>query len=206
MSKQYTVNRAGNSVVEVGGSKFFGFAFPVGNRDEIDEKISRLRDDFSDCTHLIYAFRLGENGAEEYYTDAGEPAGTAGAPVIKILRTKNITDILVAIIRYFGGKKLGTGGLVRAYSETAKKAIENAKLITYIRMSKIRMKIPYGAVSQIAVFIDSIGGIMVRQNFEQEITLVAKVPQTKLNELKEMVADITRGKCKLEIIDGKDTL
>jgi uncharacterized YigZ family protein len=183
----------GRSFLEENRSKFYGFAYPVSDRQEIDLRLAALKKDFPDSTHIVYAFRLGSGGAQEYYTDANEPAGTAGAPTLRVLKGRSVIDALVAVIRYYGGVKLGTGGLSRAYGDTARLAVENAGIMPYTQMIYISMKIPYGAVNVIAVLIDTVGGVLVSQKFEEFVTISAKIPQTALDEVRTVVREFTRG-------------
>ncbi|MCD6594901.1 YigZ family protein [bacterium] len=201
MDTEFTLGKTGESAIEIKHSKFYGFAYPVTNRNEVDKTKSALEKDFSDATHIVYAFRLGSGGVYEYFTDSGEPSGTAGAPIIKILQGRNLIDTLVLVVRYFGGTKLGTGGLARAYGNTAGLAIENAGIIPYIKMVRIKVKIPYGTISQFAILTDNLGGIILKQKFEQDISIEAKIPEDNIDELNEFVANITRGKSKIEIIE-----
>ncbi len=200
MAKEFTIKNIGKSSFEVKNSKFYGFAYPITSRDEIDEIKSEFERDFSDATHIVYAFRLGSGGAYEYFTDAGEPSGTAGAPIMKILQGKHLIDILVLVVRYFGGTKLGTGGLARAYGNAAGAAIENAGIVPYTKMVRIHTKIPYGKISQFAILVDKLDGIILEQKFEREISIEAKIPEKNIDELNEFLANITRGKSKIEII------
>jgi len=110
-------------------SKFFAFAYPVENEAEIKEKIAFLKKNFHDARHHCYAYILGVNKAIYRMNDDGEPSGTAGRPIHGQLLSKDVTNVLVVVVRYFGGVKLGTGGLRVAYKLAAKEVLENAIII-----------------------------------------------------------------------------
>jgi len=200
MDIELTIAGTGKSLLDVKRSKFYGFAYQVSTRDEVDKMLSTLRNDFSDATHIVYAFRLGEGGAQEYFTDSGEPSGTAGQPIMRVIKGKNMTDVLIAVVRYFGGTKLGTGGLARAYSDSARIALENTPAIQRIQMIEIKIRIPYAVVSKWAIFIDSIGGMILEQQFEEDVTVMASIPEAELSSARHAIADMTRGAVKLEFL------
>ncbi len=114
-----------NSKVEVKKSKFLGFCFVVHSELEVKEKIATLKKEYKDARHIAWAYRLQEAGVlKEKYTEDKEPAGSAGSAVLFLLQKKEAINCLLVIIRYFGGVKLGVGGLARAYTESAKLALE----------------------------------------------------------------------------------
>jgi uncharacterized YigZ family protein len=115
-----------NSKIEVKKSKFLGFCFVLNSEEEVKEKIASLKKEYKDARHLVWAYRLNENGvSKERYTEDKEPAGSAGSAILFLLQKKEAVNCLLVVIRYFGGVKLGVGGLARAYTESAKLALEN---------------------------------------------------------------------------------
>ncbi|HYM20959.1 MAG TPA: YigZ family protein [Candidatus Kapabacteria bacterium] len=112
--------------LKISGSRFIPIIIPVATKQEAESALKRIRKEFYDATHHCYAYRLGINGEYSRAADDGEPAGTAGRPILTILQGAELTNVLCVATRYFGGTKLGTGGLARAYSETARLAVEGA--------------------------------------------------------------------------------
>ncbi|RKZ28904.1 YigZ family protein [bacterium] len=198
---EYTLAGIGESLLEVKKSRFLGFAYSASSEEECKRILKNLQKRFHDATHIVYCIRLGYGGKYEYFTDSGEPSGTAGAPIMRILKGQKISNAMVAVVRYFGGIKLGTGGLVKAYSQTARNAIEDAGIIPFIEMVEIEAKIPYGAVSQMAILIDKTGGTITSQDFSEIVTIKARIPKNAINELQSFISEITRGK---EIFKIKD--
>ncbi|MCD4745492.1 MAG: YigZ family protein [Bacteroidales bacterium] len=112
------------------GSKFIALAIPVNNENEIIEQLDKLKKEYHNARHHCYAYRLGFDKSVYRINDDGEPSGTAGKPIFGQIRSKDLTNILIVVIRYFGGVKLGVGGLINAYKTASKEAIEKSAIIT----------------------------------------------------------------------------
>lgn len=137
-----TVKGAGTSNYRVFASKHLGFCNRCYNEADAMQAIRDLRNQFSDAHHVCYAFRLGSNGNEYRYNDDGEPSGTAGRPIYGQILSLDITNVWVAVVRYFGGTKLGTGGLIDAYGTAARMAMEAAGIQELTVMHHYRMTFP----------------------------------------------------------------
>jgi uncharacterized YigZ family protein len=125
-------------------SRFLGFAYPVTNPDEAADAIARLKRRYHDATHVAFAWKIGSgDAASRRASDAGEPSGTAGRPIASAIESAGVTDVLVAVVRYFGGTKLGTGGLSRAYREAAGRAIAAAGRVTRRETVLVLVTCPY---------------------------------------------------------------
>lgn len=131
-------------------SKFIANLIKVENKQDAEEKINKIKKTYHDARHNCVAYRIiEENKIIEKSSDDGEPSGTAGGPMLNILQKNNLCNILVIVTRYFGGILLGTGGLVRAYSETTQKAIENAQKIEMILGTEMEAKVEYSEYRKI---------------------------------------------------------
>ena len=119
-----------NILLKEKGSKFIGFAFPVNNVKELKNALEKIREEHPKATHHCYAFRLGMNGENYRANDDGEPSGSAGLPIYNQLLANNLTNILLIVVRYYGGTKLGVSGLVKTYKESAKLTLDEAEIIT----------------------------------------------------------------------------
>jgi uncharacterized YigZ family protein len=131
---------------EIKKSRFIGIVVPMATPEEAEEELEKIRAEFPDATHHCWAYVLGDPGAgpKMRYEDAGEPAGTAGRPILNVLQRREVGDALVVVVRYFGGVKLGAGGLARAYSATASRVLEQAELETVARRSELFVRLDYG--------------------------------------------------------------
>lgn len=122
-----TLQSLPNSQIEVKKSKFLGFLFVVHSELEVKEKIAILKKEYKDARHFVWAYRLQEAGIlKEKYTEDKEPAGSAGSAILFLLKKKEVNNCLIVVVRYFGGTKLGVGGLARAYTESAKQSLEKS--------------------------------------------------------------------------------
>lgn len=148
------------------GSKFYGFAFPVENEEEISEIQKKLRKKYYDARHHVYAFRLGADKSVYRASDDGEPANSSGPPILGQIRSFDLSNILIIVIRYFGGTKLGVPGLINAYKTTAKQAIENARIITKTVKDEIEINFEYPAMNDIMRIIKEENLDINEQKFE----------------------------------------
>ena len=144
--KYKTVNKGGDSLIEVKRSKFIGIIRPVSSAAEADEILRGERKKYHDAKHHCSAYIIrGENGAPDivHSSDDGEPSGTAGAPILEVLNGAELKDVVLVVTRYFGGTLLGTGGLVRAYTDAAKAALEDADISEMVLMQQFKAVFDY---------------------------------------------------------------
>ena len=144
MLKTYrTVEQLGQDEVVIEKSTFIGYAKPVENEEAALAFIQEIKKKHRDATHNVPAYVLGEHNEVQRCNDDGEPSGTAGVPVLEVLKKENIRNVAIVVTRYFGGIKLGTGGLVRAYTKGAKIALESAKIITRVLYQTVIVSVDY---------------------------------------------------------------
>lgn len=144
MLKTYrTVEQFGQDEIIIEKSTFIGYAKPVASEEEALAFIQEIKKKHRDATHNVPAYVLGEHNDIQRCNDDGEPSGTAGVPVLEVLKKEDVRDVAVVVTRYFGGIKLGTGGLVRAYTKGAKIALEAAKIITKVLYQVVIVSVDY---------------------------------------------------------------
>lgn len=159
------------------GSKFLSFAFPVQNEEEVKENLSQLKLSYPDARHICYAFVLGADQNVYRASDDGEPSNSAGAPILGQLRSNNLTNVLVAVVRYFGGTKLGVPGLIQAYRESTNDAIKQSRLLAYQEMSRLKLVFNYdqsGMVDQLVGLFDE---LQIDKVFEAQCTFTFRMPK-----------------------------
>lgn len=161
------------------GSKFIGFAFSVENEDEINAKLLELKEIYPDATHHCYAYRLGFDGEIYRANDDGEPSGSAGIPIYNQIRSAELTYTLVVIIRYFGGTKLGVGGLIQAYKKAAELTLAEAEKISFIQKEKYFIKFEYAQQNEVQKILESINAEITQQNFIDFVEFHFEVPKNK---------------------------
>jgi uncharacterized YigZ family protein len=147
--KYQSISGASEASYKEKGSRFYAFAWPVSSVEEVEEHLSALWKKFHDARHVCYAYRLGIKGEPWRANDDGEPAHSAGDPILNELKSKEISDALVAVVRYFGGTKLGVGGLIRAYGTAAREAIAQNKIVTIVLKDRIVIRFPYELTSEV---------------------------------------------------------
>jgi uncharacterized YigZ family protein len=152
-----TVLSSAESQYRVMASKHLGFIFPVTTEDEIKLHLERLKKEHHQANHICFAWRLGWDKSRFRLSDAGEPSGTAGRPIFGQIQSYDLTNVLIAVVRYFGGTKLGTGGLIEAYRTTARLAIEEAGVIERRAMDQFRLQFPYEKLPEVMRLIKEAG-------------------------------------------------
>ncbi|OQX80439.1 MAG: YigZ family protein [Bacteroidetes bacterium 4484_249] len=135
------------------GSKFIAIAFPVGSEKEIKEKLSELKKKYHDARHHCYAYRIGYDKSAFRYNDDGEPSGTAGRPIYGQILSNDLTNVLIVVVRYFGGTKLGVSGLINAYKTVTKNVLENSDVITKTINEIFEIKFGYNKMNNVMKII-----------------------------------------------------
>ena len=162
------------SEIVVVNSRFVTSIDRANNADEARAFIAQIRDEMPNANHHVYAFRAGYgNSVTEGMSDDGEPSGTSGPPTLAVLRGSDIGDIVLVTTRYFGGTKLGTGGLVRAYSDAARTALANVPTELKTPKTQLGMDVPYSLFEQVRRLIDQHGGIVDDEDFAADVTVMA---------------------------------
>lgn len=157
------------------GSKFIGYAYPVQDEEEAKKKIQALWEMYPDATHICYAYRLGLNGEHYRANDDGEPSGTAGLPIYNQIVSKNITNVLVASVRFFGGTKLGVSGLIKAYKLSAQLTLEEAELVERHLTEKIQFIFQYEDQGSVMRLLDKFQAEIIQTEFTETCKVVVRV-------------------------------
>ena len=161
-----TINKPSEGLFKDRGSKFLAFAFPVSTEEEIKELQEKLRSDYHDARHHCYAYMLGPEKDIYRSNDDGEPSSTAGKPILGQIRSFDLTNILIVVIRYFGGTKLGVGGLINAYKTAAEEALKSAKIIKKTLHDIYELKFEYPVMNDIMRILKEEKIEQIDQNFE----------------------------------------
>ena len=157
------------------GSKFYGYAFPVTNEEEIKEKIELLKKQHYNARHWCYSWQLGKNYDHYRANDDGEPSNSAGMPIYGQLQSFNVTNILVVVVRYFGGTKLGVGGLIKAYKNGAKLALENSIIIHKTIDEVFLIKFEYPEMNTIMRIIKDENISIINQKMELDCQFIISI-------------------------------
>lgn len=162
----YTIKEAGESKYTEKMSRFLSFAIPVEDSETAKAEVKRLQNKFHDARHVCWAYMIGPERLEWQLNDNGEPSGTAGKPILGQINSFNVTNILVAVVRYFGGIKLGTSGLIAAYREAARLAIEEAGIKEMRKMVRLRLLFPYVGADAVMKIVKGEGIEILERTFD----------------------------------------
>lgn len=188
MSSQFFILRTPSiSESEIKKSRFIGVAMHCDSEQSALKQLRQLAAQHSSANHLAFAWRIraAEGFITERFFDAGEPSGTAGRPILSPLQGEDLINTVVAVIRYFGGVKLGTGGLTRAYGNAAKQAIDAAGKLPWVEMAQLSLKIDYSQLQMLEYQLKQIKGRIINQQFTDMVSVVIELPAEHLVAIRE---------------------
>ena len=191
--------------IKVSNSRFLTSIAPAFSVEEARAFINQVRHEFSDASHHVPAFIIGhDKSVIEHCQDDGEPSGTAGRPVLAVLKGSGIGDIVAVVTRYFGGTKLGKGGLVRAYGDAVKEALSTLPLAQKTATHTIRFSMPYPFFERARVLVESFGGLIMDERFSEEVTITARLSQKKSDRFQEDLLELSNGDIQAQIIESDE--
>ena len=172
------------------GSRFIAHAYPVETEEEIKEIVAALKKEYYDARHHVYAYRLGYQGDKFRASDDGEPSGSSGRPVLGQIDSNGLSDILVVVVRYFGGIKLGIPGLIRAYKTATADAIANAQIVEKIACKFYRVHFGYMSMNSVMKVFKDMGLEQKNQVFDMECSIDTSVRLSLVDTFLERMADV----------------
>lgn len=198
MTTHKTLKAPGEAKKEFKNSAFTGHAYPVKNEDEAKEFIKQVKERNSDANHNVSAYLIkNDNDLAMRYDDDGEPAGSSGKPIFKVLELKDIHNAVVVVTRYFGGTKLGFGGLARAYRETAVAAIEDAGIIEVHETVNMTICFKYPQTQKIKNLIQGYGYI-ISEEYSDEVEFTLEIIKENENDFIKKLSNLTKNEVKIE--------
>lgn len=188
--------------IEVENSRFIATAAPVFSVEEARAFVGRIKEEFGDASHNVPAFLIGHGGSVvAHCSDDGEPSGTAGRPMLAVLQGSGLGDVVVVVTRYFGGIKLGTGGLVRAYGDAVKAVLDvlprAAKMATYTVM----LAVDYGLLERARLLIQAHDGRLLDETFAADVTITARFPVAAFPPFNAALQELSHGQVLAEIVE-----
>jgi uncharacterized YigZ family protein len=193
--------------LSISNSRFISTLTPVFSVDEAKAFIARIKAEFPDASHNVPLFLIGHGDSETAHcSDAGEPSGTAGRPALAVLRGSGLGDVAVVVTRYFGGTKLGTGGLVRAYSEAVRLVVDSVPRAEKVLTYTVMLALPYTYLERVRLLVAAQSGTVLDEEFAVDVTLTARLTVERLPAFQASLSDLTKGKVQAEIIETKDVL
>ena len=199
MESYITVKKSSHFEYEDRKSVFIGQAMPVSTEADAIAFVDSVKKHYPDARHHVYAYVLRENSAMRF-TDDHEPAGTAGMPVLDVIRKNGCTDVVIVVTRYFGGTLLGTGGLVRAYTSAALGALQSAEIIRYDIYTSLEISVNYSDYGKITSILTDHGFCTEDTAYDTGVCVLGRIIKSELNGLMSAITEGTAGRAEMKII------
>ncbi|MHA6696236.1 IMPACT family protein [Chryseobacterium sp. A321] len=179
-----------NILTKERGSKFIGYLFPVENEEEVQKALSEIKAVHPKATHHCYAYRLGLEGQNHRANDDGEPSGSAGLPIYNQLLSTELTNVVLVVVRYYGGTKLGVSGLVKAYKESAILTLEECKVVTKELESLIQITFPFATQNVIFTVLNKLQAKVLQFDADQSCQIMARIKTSQKDDISNQFAEM----------------
>ena len=203
MNSSIKITRTGSSEVIIKKSRFLGTAAYVDNEEEARNMVAEVRKQHYDARHVCYAYSIGDENPSLKFSDDGEPGGTAGKPILSVIQGSGISNVIIIVVRYFGGVLLGTGGLVRAYSQAAAEAVEAAEKKTICMSCLYDVTLEYGDFDKVKYLLDMNEKVSYEVNYTDKVIVNFSVPEESAEELIKQISEKTAGRSTAKWIETK---
>jgi uncharacterized YigZ family protein len=198
----YTIGKAETAEVKVKASKFVASASPVSSKVLAIEFLNNIKTKFHDASHNCFAYRIGKDGLEFRISDDGEPSGTGGKPILFSINKFKISDVIVVVTRYFGGKKLGVAGLARAYANAADEVLKSCKIIPVFITTPVKIQCVYEDLDVVKKIISE-KAVSFEEKYHDSVEIVAHVLSSKADNFVTLIIANTKGRAGAEILNMK---
>ncbi len=185
-----TLKHAVSARLDIKKSEFIAYAYPVTSREQAMFHVEQLRVQYADARHHCWAYIIGDpdNTTSAGFDDDGEPNGTAGRPILNVLQHKSIGNVIIIVVRYFGGIKLGAGGLTRAYAGSAQAAVDEMVLLPYVPMAQVQIIAEFATEAQCRYVVEDLDGHIDDVTYSKQVTLTVTLAEADIDHLKERLA------------------
>lgn len=201
--KYRTVFEYGEDDIIINKSRFIGYTRPIKTEEEALEFIQEIKIKHRDATHNVYAYVVGENSIIQRFNDDGEPSGTAGIPVLEVIKKEDLRDVVVVVTRYFGGIKLGGGGLIRAYTKGCKIALDAGEIVDMVLHTNLEIKVDYTLYGKIENYLQSENYIPEDIEFQDNVGINIYVDNEELEKFKRELINMTSANIEILNLDEK---
>ncbi len=195
----YTITEESQAIYREKGSKFIAICAPVRTTEDVDEALRNIRSQYPDASHHCYAWRLNPENISEFIQDDGEPSRTAGIPILNRLKSADLVHVLAVVVRYFGGTKLGKGGLIKAYSQSVQELLNQSTMQKLEIVDDFKIKFPYHESKQIEIIFQQFDATVLESNYDESVIQVvtcgnifAKGMHEKLLSLQYLGIEVTQ--------------
>jgi uncharacterized YigZ family protein len=189
--------------MKVKNSRFIATIAPVFSVEDAKTFIARMKTEFTGASHNVPAYVIGHGASViAHCNDDGEPSGTAGRPALSVLMGSGLGDAAVVVTRYFGGTKLGTGGLVRAYSDAVRSVIEEVPFAQKMSATTVSICLPYTLFEQVSLMVASFKGHIVERDFTADVRLIVQFPSAQLHDFQQALQELSHGSLQADILEA----
>ncbi len=189
-SYYYTIGKPSVAEFKERGSRFIAFAFPIAEVIEFKQRLAEVKKEHPKATHHCFAYRLGLDGNSYRVSDDGEPSGSAGKPILGQIDSKQLTNVLVIVVRYFGGTQLGIPGLITAYKTTAAFALQTTAIIQKPVLHHFQLQFDYTQMNEVMMIVKQFDCVVEKQEMQLFCSMNVGVPQNWLQEVSNKLNDI----------------
>jgi uncharacterized YigZ family protein len=193
-----TVAGRGQAAFEISGSEFIGHAAPATNVDAAEAFIDGVAAEYDDATHNVPAYRIRTNPLREWASDAGEPAGSAGKPSLNVLQQEGVENVVVVVTRYYGGTKLGVGGLARAYARAVKEAVDDATIVERRPHEEFRVVVEYDDSGTVRGLLESTD-VEFDAIYEADVRFVVRAPVSVAADVRDRIRSATSDRATIDV-------
>lgn len=193
----YSLAQSVHATLEIRKSRFIACVEPVADRASAQLRVAELRAEHPDAAHVCWALLAGGHSAA---VDDGEPSGTAGRPMLEVLRHQQLDGVLATVVRYYGGIKLGAGGLVRAYTDAVAQALQQAEKVAPVALVQVHCELPYAHESTAHHLLAQADGELLEVRHAGSVTLIMRLPEAALAGLQEQLLTATRGELAFRVL------
>jgi uncharacterized YigZ family protein len=194
----YSLSLPVQAEIEIRKSRFIAFAIPVQDRNTAMKELQALRDQYRGAAHVCWALLAG---GQSGMSDDGEPSGTAGRPILEVLRHHQLDGVLAAVVRYYGGIKLGAGGLVRAYTDAIAAALKDARRIERVSSADLTVGVDYADEARVRRWLEQQNYLLVDSVHSALVSLVIRLPSKELSAAQDALRSLTQGRAALRVTD-----
>lgn len=205
MDRNFIPAREARIEMVVVNSRFIASAAPAFNVEAARAFVDRVREEFADASHNVPAFVIGHGSSViAHCTDDGEPSGTAGRPALSVVQGSGIGDVVVVVTRYFGGTKLGTGGLVRAYGDAAREVLKVLPLAEKVPTATLMVAVPYSLFERVRLLIQELHGETLDEDFAGDVTVAVRFAAAQIQAFQDALQQLSAGKIEAEVMEEDD--
>jgi uncharacterized YigZ family protein len=188
-----TIQTKNSFELKIQKSRFIAQAFPFTNSDDLQKILSKVKKKYFDSAHNPFAYRLGIENDKFRFSDDGEPSGSAGKPILDAIDKYELTDTIIFVSRYFGGVKLGVGGLKRAFFDSAEGCLQNAEIIEKYILKRVTLSFDYRHIGSIMNYIEKNSIHIIENNSGENVNLICETRISKLNDFIDKIKNLTSG-------------